>query len=464
MTTFAGLCLSVALYCGGDFLLSLLGASQGATVCAQDYLLGLAPRPPAYFLDYLLPCVLMIEGESRLCIRAGLMQLVLFVLLSLCFCPLWGLLGVSLSGTVSLLVVVLLKYSRIRLRLPSPKFYFSLKRARTVFSFSVPSALAPLFTMALTTFFTAYILREFDQETLVIYALILKLFTLGVSIADAVTEALQPMICLYYAEQNLVGVKRIMELALKWGLVLESLLLLVFLVFPEEMVDFLGINTPTDQEKNAIMTALLGLPFFAYVHIFTYYYVYIHRRRYGVVLQALLLLVFPLTFMLSLSKISGSPGLWQGMVVAPVALWLLLSVILGRNLLLLDERRLSSQIAYDFSSDPREVVAASEAIRLELLKRGVTELKANRVALFVEELSLEVGESTEKLVSIEATVEVQGQKVRLIIRDTGEHRDNTDANEAPLSFRNYFITQVATHIEKESYFLVGRFNRIVINI
>lgn len=472
----SGLLLSLLLYFFRDFL--FLGWEVDANLLreAQAYYNGIILRPAFYFLDYLLMGLLMVEGESKLCVKAAVVQLVLNIILGVIWCDDWEIEGLSSATTVSIAISTLIKASYLwRANCPL-QFHCDLSRwsIKTVFGYSLFSALQPLMQMLMIISANNFILDNFNEETLVIYSVVLRIWGLGTSISDTITEAIQPMVCLYHAEDNLVGIKKIMRYGLQKGLVALGLLTVLTLLVSPSIPHFFGIDDLVASRETtlAVCLCLTGLPVFLFVHLLTYYYIYTNRRRYAAILQPALLFVGPLSGIVVLSSVWGKIGLWLGatfgVLFALTVLLLLVKFVSGRGqeagILLLNREKVQRQKSYDFLSSTLSVVNASQQVQQDLEAEHIPRDKVNKIILAVEEWGLAAADAKSKPVPVEVTVCLENGSVRLIVRHDGISKDFSDNNDIPYSFRQYFIAQMVEVLDKESYLLLGKENRTILRI
>jgi len=469
---FLGILLTVLLIVFDNAILSFWKISGEYLDSARSYYWGIVFRPVVYFLDYLLMGVLMTEGEGKLCVRAALIQAVLTILLGVVLCPFLDVMGLSLASTVAIAVSTAVKASFLRCENCPLEFkpYISWLSVFAVFKRSLFPALQPLMQSLFIIFANEYILNNYGPETLVIYTVVLRVIALGTSISDAVTEAMQPMMCVYMAEDNLAGIKRTMDHCLAQGLRVLFILMAVLLIASPWLPMLFGIREGEflREAQEAVRLCLLTLPFFLWAHLHIYAYIYTDRSKYALLFLPLLFFFGSAFGVFFLTHRLGETGLWLanawGAVVTCLAIWLIALFLSCRaknrccGALLLYKKRFLSQLVYDFVSTPEEAVAVSQKITDDLTARNIPAKKITKVALLAEEMGL----INDNRTAVEVTIEPGQDKVKFIARSNGKHFDASDEGLEPQSFRQFFLAEVMAHLDKESYLQLGEENRIIV--
>ena len=446
---------------------------------AHNYLGGIIPRPLFYFLDYLLMGILMTEGKNGLCIKSAIVQLILNIVLGVILCRAWGIYGLSMAATISVASSALVKAKYLFDQDCPLKFRFCVKPRQICrsFGFGVYSALQPLMQTLMIIATTEYILQNFNADTLVIYSIVLKITALGTSISDAVTEAMQPMVCVYHAEGNYVGVDKVMRRSMKSGLMAELCLMLALLISAPFLPELFGVTEAEMAYKTsyAVCLSLLGLPLFLFVHVNIYCYIYTERRQYALLLQPLLIFAAPVVSMTLLGTALGESGLWLYLFVS-CALVALVNFILTwfvswktngvyKGIWLPNTKKMTRQLAYDCIGTAAEVTKISRQAQRDLAAWKVPPNKRNKAAVLIEDMGiLSADNSTTHAMPLEITLTYEHDSLELIVRSIGLSHDITDEDISPLSFRQYFLTQMVTAVDKENYLLMGKENRTVIKI
>ena len=479
MCVIVGLIISVGMMALTNFMTAWPDIPQETLSYAYGYYMGIVPRPLFYFLDYLLMGVLMTEGKSSLCVKSAVVQLFLNIVLGILLCQTWDIYGLSLAATISIVVSVMIKATYLLDKTCPLKFRFHIKPSELsrVCGFSLYSALQPLMQMLMIIVTTKYILQNFGAETLVIYSIVLKIIALGTSISDAVTEAMQPMVCVYHAEGNYVGVHKIMRHSMRTGLKAELCLMLILLIGSPFLPGLFGVTEPemVGETTYAICLCLLSLPLFLFVHVNTYCYIYTERRQYALLLQPILIFVAPVASMMLLGAAAVQDRLWfyATLAYALAALTnIIMTLVVTRQsngtysgLWLSDTKKMARQLAYDCMSSATEITKISQQAQRDLTALGVSSGKTNKVAVLIEDMGLlSADNSTRCPMPIEVTLICDGDSPKLIMRSIGQTHDVTDDDMQPLSFRQYFTSQMITALDKENYLLLGKENRTVIKI
>ena len=461
-------------------ILSYWDVSADLMTYADAYYAGVMIRPIIAFVELFLMPLLLIEGQEKRNLIASAIKVVAGIALEIVLCNSLGLFGISLATTISLALALVVEASYLFTK-DCPlkyKFYLNFKKLRQVFSLSICVAIPELFLTLLPFVVTSYLIANFDESIIAIFAMINTIINLAVAIFYGLDDVIQSMGCLYLGEKNIYGIKKVMNLCIKAAVVEGVLMAAILIIFAGKVVLAFGINEPEtfDLAVSAIRIYSIFLIALFVTMTYAFYYLYIDRKFMSIVLQFLLLFMFPVICVYICGGIWGLNGVWLGLGLGillefPVNLFMI--YIISRNsdgkqkgLLLLEEDRMSRQLSYDILATQQDVMDLVYKLEQDLSQWELDQKIMHRIQFFIEELGLDAVERANiKAFNIEITITKENDgHIELIVRDNGELVDITNEDEAPKSFRMYVVSQVAANMPYKSYILIGGENRTVLKI
>ena len=461
-------------------ILSYWDVSADLMTYADAYYAGVMIRPIIAFVELFLMPLLLIEGQEKRNLIASTVKIVAGIALEVVLCSSFGLFGISLATTISMALALLIEASYLFTK-DCPlkyKFYLNFKKLREVFSLSICVAIPELFLTLLPFMVTSYLISNFNESVIAIFAMINTILNLAVAIFYGLDDVLQSMGCLYLGEKNILGIKKVMNLCIKAAIAEGLLMAAILIIFADKVVLAFGINEPEifEQAVDAIRIYSIFLVALFVTMTYAFYYLYVERKVMSITLQCLLLFMFPVACVYIFGGMLGLNGVWLGLGLGialefPVNLFMI--HIISRNsngklkgLLLLEEDRMSRQVSYDILASQQDVVDLIYRLEQDLSNWNLDKETLHMLEFFIEELGLDAVErATVKAFNIEITITRENDgHIELIIRDNGELVDLTNEDEKPRSFRMYVVSQVASTMPYKSYILIGGENRTVLKI
>ena len=479
---------AITLAVGVGFLLTLLfvvfrteilsywDVSADLMSYASLYYVGVMIRPMIVFVEILLMPLLLIEGQEKRNLVAAWTKIIVGVALEIILCDKMGLIGISLATTISLALAVVIEASYLFTKDCPLRYGFFLdaKKLRRVLGLSICVAIPELFLTLLPFVVNSYILNNFDESFIAVFAMINTVLNLAVAMFYGLDDVMQSMGCLYMGENNIHGVKEVMGLCEKAAVAEGLLMAAVLIIFADNVVLGFGINDPGLFEAAVTALRIYGVFLSALFVGMTYafYYIYIERKVMSVTLQCCLLFLFPIVCVHIFGDIFGLDGVWLGLgagiVFALPLTWLWAYHIRKQKdgklqgIFLLDAERMARQKSYDILATKETVMDLVYKLPDELAEWQLDETKLHRLQFFVEELGMDVTDRNEAVnAEITLTKEKDGN-LELIVRDNGALRDVTNEDMEAKSFRMYVVSQMALNLPYKSYILIGGENRTVL--
>lgn len=475
-----GVIFTAGLFLFRESILSYWDVSPNLMNYANEYYIGIIISPTFEFLSIFLSSLVLLQGEEHLAAISAGVQLVAGIALQILFCKFFGILGLGLATSASVILVVLICGSYL-FKKDCPlkfNFYLSFKKLREIFRLSFCVATPELFMALLPIVVNTYLLINFNENAITIFAVLNSLTGLAIAMFYGLDDILQSMVCVYLGEKNLVCVKKVMNLCVKSALLEGALIMAVLLVFADFIPALFGIDESNLYEPatEAVRIYAVFLSSIFFTMTYAFYYMYIERKLLSAFLQSLLLFLLPLGCIYLLGNIFGLNGVWLGLGLGllmefPVNI-LIVNFIDKKShgkligLLMLEQDILSHQVSYDIVTTKEKVLELVYKLKDDLAAWNLSERKLHLLELFIEEIGMHAVERAQRdneIFHIEFTI-TNGEQIELISRDNGELVDVTNSNETPSSFGMYVVSQLAEHMPFRSYIVIGGENRTVIKI
>ncbi len=461
-------------------ILSFWKVSPTLTGYATEFFGGLIILPTFEFLSIFLSSLLLIQGEESLVAKASAVQLIAGVVLQFVLCKMFGLSGLSVAMSLSVVLVVAIDATYLFSERCPLKFgfYLSIKKLREIFGLSFCVAMPELFLTILPVVVNTHLIAMHDEAYITVFAVLNSLLGLAVAMFFGMDDVLQSLACTYIGERNFCGLQKVMSLCVKTALLEGVLVAVVLLAGANFVPQIFAIDAPNlfqpAVDAVRIYAVFLGAIFFTLTYAF--YYMYVERKLLSIFLQSLLLFLLPVACVNIFGDMFGLNGVWFGLGLG-IALEFPINVLLVKlidmrsdgklsGLLMIDHEVTARQVSYDIMSTQDEVLSLVHNLQTDLASWQLPERKLRLLELFVEEIGMDAVDRAKQSgenFHVEITI-TNGAQVELIVRDNGEIVDVTDTNVAPDSFRRYVVSQVAEHMPFRSYILIGGENRTVVKI
>lgn len=456
-----------------DELLSFWRISDHLMGYASRYYSGLMFIPIIFFLNVFIYTIFIAEGKENYCVLAASAQFISNIVLDLILCNFMGTFGIGIATVIGTLASLLIQIYYLTGERSQLQFhwYWDTKKILQNLLYSFYHSVGVLCLSILPVSLSAYVINRFGEENLIVVTIGVNILSLIISIYIGLIDCLKPMICQYYAENNLKSIEKTMNLGVNVCIIISVALTLLGIVFADFLPVLYGVE---NSDKVALIATAMRYWLFFTVFlgcscVYSNHYIYIDRMKYGAMLKILLLLVFPYIGMYIGGKYSIN-GMWLGVgsaffVAFAFNYFFIKFYKSDYTLLLLEKRRLKKQLSYDIDCTVDKVMQLTSKANDDLMNLGMEDFLRNKVILFMEELGLNAVErSHNKPFQIEFSVILHDDgKVILCIRDNGEpYNIIENANKA--DFREFFIESVTAKLEKKTFWVGGDENRLVLRL
>lgn len=478
----AGLLMSVIMFLFRDQLLSIWHISASAMVYVQDYYNGVILLPLAMDVNLLFYGLFIGKGKEKICFAVGGAEAVINILLSLILTPRAGIIGISGASTISMAAgpaVFIVYYLRV-IRKKSDVFKWKgadLKTLKNILLVGFNDSMDGFLMIFLPGTVSLYLIYTFGAENILIFTVVINAVNLIGAFLAGLADTMELLVCLYYGENNLHGVRQIIKMSLRIFFYISVIIVICFLIFADSIPLLYGITDPASrfEAAKALRIFTIYLPFYCVEYVYFEYYGCVGHTAYSIVSLALLIYVLPVMCMIAGGAVFGIYGAWMGMGTGYVVSFILDQFIarqigrekgyVQRGKFFLRKKDLDQQFFYNIEASAKNVSAATAKADKEFAKADIPYKYRTRAELFMEEMGMQAIErQDEGSFLIEYTVMFNNGPT-LIIRDSGEKIDEIQAiKELPdASLRNNILANLASSGEGK-YNPAGENNRTIFRL
>lgn len=415
-----------------DAIVALLGAKGELVHLVRSYCLFYIAGGTCTLLFYIPFNFLRIMGKPQTSMYLLLTMGIVNILLTWCFVHYCNLStgGAALATIISLLCAFLLGcyfmfHSRRVLKPRFPKL--SAKDFGGIISAGSAAALNNLTIAILVAAINYFINRLGVQNGLTIYTVTRNIYDLFMTVIFGISQAVVPIISLYYGEKDNLHIRSTMKESLLWGVRIVSASILVIIVFSQPLIRLFGVTEKqiiSRDGRNAVICVAVSL-LFALVNNLTLNYYSATRKT---ILSNMVLVIRMLSIILwayLLSRLWGLQAIWFcyiGGEISAIVIGFGCNRLYGRLMKkrgkecvpvwLLEKKNEDERISLNFSTMIRneDISFASEKLSDFCALRELPPRKCMLLSLALEEL----------LVLIQSKVQEEKEKyadVRVYIKD-----------------------------------------------
>lgn len=410
------------------------------------------------------------DGDGVICNISSAVQIGVNVLVSVFLCWKIGIRGVGLGtllGLVLSIVVLLIHFFRKQNTL-SFVWYIRLTDVLKVLKCGITDSSAYLF-MGMNSFIASkFVIYQFGEYYLPVLLVVFNILELTI-VFDGIGQAITPIVNVYRGEENHVGIKRAMKIALKYAVV-EGITMTIFLfLFGGDIAELFGL---VDNKLIGITKLALRLvsPFFfctGVLFLQTTYYMIIEKVFLATAITGIKDWLIPSAFICIFGLAFGINGVWMGLGLSPFVSVILVALIVyvryGREKFpLLLENDTREVYIFDAELNVKNIINLRNQVEQLLIKKQVTHKSVTKIMLFIEEIGMLAYDKNQgKTVSCECSVMI-GDDVQVIVRDDGIINDATNPDNRIESLRTYVVARMMLHMPYKRALVTTGYNRTMV--
>ena len=431
-----------------------------------------------YFLFVPISCVLdnivVADGGERLSAASNVIQIVGNVILSLFLSRSMGVKGIAAATvTCKLIFVIIICFwflnKKCNLRfVRGMHFKDCVRMCRR----GVVRALTFAMSAVMTFILNAYVLMYFDEDilsVLIVAEKIIDLSTLFLGLA----MALQPMIGTLKGERNTKAEKMLLRRASNDMMLAGVAISLVLVQNAKRVVWVFGIREEL-LVKEAVFAVYITSATLIFTALLVFFFIYFFlegRNKLSLFTCFFKDFATPLGLAVFLTVLLKTPeALWYGISGAAVLSLILCMIVIlirygkDRFPFLLSKDSDDNTYIYAFELNEKNAADLSVTVMDILAQRGFTNRLQVKVGGCIEDMLImiqEKNEGSKNPILVECNLIIDGEEVRMILRDSGVIFDITDEDARPGSFRQYIVANLITAIEIKTYLVTTGYNRNV---
>ena len=477
-----GILMCAVMFLFKDQLLSIWHISRGAMAYAEEYYTGVILLPLFMGVNLLLYGLFIGKGKEKMCFAVGITEAVVNVGLSLLLTPKVGIIGISGSSTISMAAgtAVFVGYYLLVMRKKTDVFKWNgtdLKTLKDILLIGFNDSMDGFLMIFLPGTVSLYLIYTFGADNILIFTVVINAINLIGAFLAGLADTMELLVCLYYGENNLHGVKQIIKMSLKIVFYVSVFIVVGFLIFANNIPLLYGITDPASrlEAARALRIFTVYLPFYCVEYTYFEYYGCVGHTAYSILSLALLIYVLPVACMIAGGAAFGIYGAWMGMgfgYVVSFAVDMLMARQIGkkkgalqRGEFLLTKKDLDQQFFYDIEASADNVSRTAEAADAEFARADIPYKARTAAEVIMEEMGMQaVQRQEESSFMIEYTAMFNDEPT-LIIRDNGEKIDEIRAAKElrTASLRSDILANLAGSAESK-YNPAGENNRTIYHL
>ena len=469
MELFAGAALFLIAVFALPAYVRYIGLPAAVTGLLRDYM-----RFYSFFLLFrplktLLSAMVFCDGGEKVGAASSIADSVGNAFFSLLLGWRFGIRGISLGTLLSSLLAFGILFSHISNRRSSlrVRFSFSAEDLLFIVRTGVNSDTMFLYFGLLCALCSHIVTKRFGAEYLPMLTVLYAMIELNVALESA-GEAIKPLTAAYLAEKNLQALRSLMRYTLRLNLLTGAFMSLLTLAAANLIPCIFGL----DKNIAVYSVCVKGLRIYAisfmpmaWLAFYDSHWLYIGRQWLSFFSNTLKYFLCAAVLVPLFSRFLGPAGLWTGFALAPVLSLLIICLTgvshYGRKRFpdLLEEDRYHSA---DFSLilTAEEIIASQRQAEAFLREENVQEKTVNRAALAIEELLLLIAEKNpDRAVYAECFLRVAGERVTMVLWDSGTAFDITDEDLQLSGLRSFVVSSIMSVTRDRLYQLSVGLNR-----
>lgn len=474
MSLITGIVLFLLVLLFGDFYLRMNNPTPEVYQAARDYLAFIRFTVLVLPVDMLIAACVYSDGDETISSVANIVQGVGNLVASLLLARIMGVRGIGLASFLFYAISLGVLFLHFMKKSNSLKigFYYSGGLYLRVLRYSIIDASTYLFIGILVAALNFFVSTRYGAQALILVSVISLSRELQM-LFDGIGEAISPIITIYLSENCTPGVRATYDLAKKTAIAEGMIVTLVMCAAAPVVPAVLQI--PDDAYAQMAVTGLrivsTGSVFVSLLYLMTSYDLLIEKIPLGLAASALRDVIISVPLSVILGFFFGPCGMFAGFAISPALALFLYHLYLqkkhpGDTPLLLGDRKNLPSFLYNLKVEQEAVVRTRDEIGQMLREHSLDDRTVNRVMLLFEELFMMINERNgSRTVIGECGILLMDGCVRMIVRDTGQPFDITDADMAVSSLRSYVVSNVAESVSpKKTHLSAMSFNRNVFEL
>lgn len=475
MTLFAGALMFLVITFFGVNYINIFNPNKEMFDYATGYL---------YWIKYvilvmpfatLLNDMVYADGGEKLVAVANFIYATSNIILSLALSRHYGTYGIGFASFIAYIILILLNFIHYLDKSNNLSLYFKckIKDVILIIEHSMIDASSFLFFSLFIFIMNKFFELRFGIDSIQLVTII-TIIKDSCFLFDGIGQAITPLVGMYLGENTYEGVKKIFKLARQSSITEGLLISTIVFLSSSYICRILGINT--DPYYSVAVYGLrvmsLSFAFISFTYLITSYYLLINKISLGILITGCRELIFAAPLAIIFGTIFGEKAVFWAVMLSPILAYVfnVLYIMIKRGKhyypLLLDFNDNKNTLFYEFVVNPKNIAVAIEKVDTLLKNNNCSLITINRTELIFEEIYMMVyNKNKDKTVYAEATIDINKNKIRMILKDDGELFNITDDDVNVDSLSTYVVSNVLQEaVERKQYLTTMSYNRNVFEI
>lgn len=256
----------------------------------------------------------------------------------------WGFVGSALStilANLSICIISFLHFRKTIFKIKLKNIRFEKNDSLNILSTGLSVFISRFCSVALMILYN-YICMKYAGETgIASLSIVSTLYRYIITIIDALTTGVQPIIGYNYGAKQYDRVKKSLKYAIIVGTVVSTLIFAVVQLFSVQIIQLFNSEDSQLWEfgSNAIRSVMLVIFLQGVVSMGTYYYQYIGEKKKSTILVVIRQIILQVPLSIILPMYLGSDGLWTSFWISDLIVFVIIAVCLTKSLLQINNKQ-----------------------------------------------------------------------------------------------------------------------------
>ena len=404
------------------------------------------------------------DGRENVAMFSAIAESVGNIVFSIPLGLLFGMYGIALgtlgSNMIALLIVAIWR-GDVRYRIS-----FSRQHMKEIFLGGVGSDTMFLYLSVLGIICNYIVAKWIGAEYFPILTLLYMVIEMSV-LMEIDGESLEPMITAYFGEKNEPGIRKLMQYAIVFNLVLGVILAIVYFLLAPVLPQLVDI----DSEPKLYASCVQGLRIYAisciplgWLAVLDTYWLLLEKYKLAFLSNFLKYFACAAVLLPVLGRTLGIAGIWLAFTLG-FFLSFLIVLCLGifyykKEMFPLFLSNSENTFDYSFVMEQSEIQTVLNLSENFLREKDLNQKVIFRILLFIEELLyLTKDKNGDKKVYSEICLRVDKTQTILVLWDDGVKFDITEQDGVVSDFRDYFVARIMGTVDRSVHQTLAGFNR-----
>lgn len=301
---------------------------------------------PIYFLGHTFLYCIRSEGLVSKVLKINLVAFVVNLITGCVFIKFlnWGFVGSALSTILANLSICIISFFHFRksiFKIKLKNIRFEKNNSLNILSTGLSVFISRFCSVALMLLYNHISFRYAGETGIATLSIVTTLYRYVITIIDALTTGVQPIIGYNYGAKQYDRVKKSLTYAIIVGTVFSILIFAVVQLFSVQIIQIFNSEDPQLWEfgSNAIRTLMMMVFLQGVISMGTYYYQYIGEKKKSTILVIVRQIILHVPLSIVLPLYIGIDGLWTAFWICDLIIFVVIAVCLTKNILQINNKQ-----------------------------------------------------------------------------------------------------------------------------